>query len=84
MAGDVVFFQALSQDGFVTDANGSAAWQGPYFIPELGFHDFIAGVTAVIIARDTYEKIAAGGKWPYGDAGYRAGDETADRYRCAG
>ena len=64
--GEVVFFQALSQDGFVTDAEGSSAWQGPYFIPELGFHDFIAGVTAVIIARATYDKIAAGGKWPYG------------------
>lgn len=63
---EVVFFQALSQDGFVTDAEGSAAWQGPYFIPELGFHDFIAGVTAVIIARATYDKIAASGKWPYG------------------
>nr|WP_295889746.1 dihydrofolate reductase family protein [uncultured Devosia sp.] len=63
---EVVFFQALSQDGFVTDADGSAAWQGPYFIPELGFHDFIAKVTAVIIARGTYDKIAAGGKWPYG------------------
>ena len=63
--GDVVFFPALSLDGFVTDADGSAAWQGPYFIPELGFHDFIAGVSAVIIARGTYDKIAAGGKWPY-------------------
>jgi dihydrofolate reductase len=63
---DVVFFQALSQDGFVTDADGSAAWQGPYFIPELGFHEFIAGVSAVIIALDSYDKIAAGGKWPYG------------------
>ncbi len=63
---EVVFFQALSQDGFVTDAHGSAAWQGPYFIPELGFHDFIAGVSAVIIAHATYDKIVAGGKWPYG------------------
>ena len=63
---EVVFFQALSQDGFVTDADGSAAWQGPYFIPELGFHDFIARLSAVIIARATYEKIAAGGTWPYG------------------
>lgn len=63
---EVVFFQALSQDGFVADSTGSAAWQGPYFIPELGFHDFIAGVTAVIIARSTYDTIAAGGKWPYG------------------
>lgn len=64
--GEVVFFQALSQDGFVTDAEGSAAWQGPYFIPELGFHNFIAGVTAVILAKSTYDRIAAGGKWPYG------------------
>ncbi|HTO27899.1 MAG TPA: dihydrofolate reductase family protein [Devosia sp.] len=64
--GEVVFFQALSQDGFVTDADGSSAWQGPYFIPELGFHEFIAGVSAVILARATYDKIAAGGKWPYG------------------
>lgn len=63
---EVVFFQALSEDGFVTDSTGSAAWQGPYFIPELGFHDFIAEVTAVIMARATYETIAAGGKWPYG------------------
>jgi dihydrofolate reductase len=64
---EVVFFQALSQDGFVTDADGSVAWQGPYFIPELGFHDFIAGVSAVIMARATYDKIAAAGsKWPYG------------------
>ncbi|MCR6670015.1 dihydrofolate reductase family protein [Devosia ginsengisoli] len=63
---EVVFFQALSEDGFVTDANGSAAWQGPYFIPELGFHDFIAGVTAVITARASYDKIAASGTWPYG------------------
>ena len=63
---EVVFFQALSQDGFVTDANGSAAWQGLYFIPELGFHDFIAGVTAVILAWATYDKIATAGKWPYG------------------
>ena len=63
---EVVFFQALSRDGFVTDSNGSAAWQSPYFTPELGFHDFIAGVTAVIIARAPYEQIAAGGKWPYG------------------
>lgn len=63
---DVVFYQALSLDGFVTDSAGSAAWQGPYFIPELGFHDFIAGVSAVIVAAATYDKIAAGGRWPYG------------------
>ena len=66
MAGDVVFFQALSQDGFVTDSAGSSAWQGPWFIPELGFHDFVAGVSAVIVAAATYDKIAAGGRWPYG------------------
>ena len=66
MAGDVVFFQALSQDGFVTDVQGSASWQEPYFTAELGFHDFIAGVSAVIIARSNYERIAAGGKWPFG------------------
>ncbi|QDZ11077.1 dihydrofolate reductase family protein [Devosia ginsengisoli] len=63
---EVVFFQALSEDGFVTDATGSTAWQGPYFIPELGFHDFIAGVTAVITARANYDKIVASGTWPYG------------------
>jgi len=64
---EVVFYQAVSNDGFVTDKNGSSTWQGPYFIPELGFHDFITGVASVILARSIYDRIVANGTWPYGE-----------------
>ncbi|KKB86739.1 hypothetical protein VW29_00305 [Devosia limi DSM 17137] len=68
MAGnEVVFYQAVSNDGFITDKSGASTWQGPYFIAELGFHEFIAGVASVILARPIYDRIVANGSWPYGD-----------------
>jgi dihydrofolate reductase len=64
---DVVYYAAVSLDGFIAGVDGNVAWLDGYFIPELGFHDFIARMKGVIMGRGTFDKIASLGKWPYGD-----------------
>lgn len=63
---EVVFFAAISRDGFVGDASGSQAWAGAYFIPELGFHDFIAQIGSIIVGGTTLAALVDHGRWPYG------------------
>jgi dihydrofolate reductase len=42
-------------------------WLEGFFVPELGFHDFIKRVGGIIMGRRTFDKIASFGKWPYGE-----------------
>lgn len=63
---DVVYYAAMSLDGFIADAEGKADWLHPFFIPELGFHDFMTQVKGVVMGRRTYDVIEGYGKWPYG------------------
>jgi dihydrofolate reductase len=65
-ATDVVCLAAISRDGFVGDASGSQAWAGAYFVPELGFHDFIAQVRSIIVGGTTLAALVRHGRWPYG------------------
>lgn len=62
---DVVYYAAVSADGCIATADGGVDWLSDYFIPELGFHDFIVRVGGVIMGRGTFDKIAAHGQWPY-------------------
>jgi dihydrofolate reductase len=64
---DVVYYAAVSLDGFIAGKDGDVSWLDGYFIPELGFHDFIKRVGGIIMGRRTFDKIAALGKWPYGE-----------------
>lgn len=63
---DVVYYVAMSLDGYIADAEGKVEWLNPFFIPELGFHDFMAQIKGVVMGRKTYDFIEAYGKWPYG------------------
>lgn len=65
---DIVYYVAMSLDGYIADADDKVDWLNPYFIPELGFHAFMAQVRGVILGRKTYDFIEAYGKWPYGEA----------------
>jgi dihydrofolate reductase len=64
---DVVYYAAISLDGYIAGPDGDVSWLDGYFIPELGFHDFIARIKGVIMGRGTFDKIVSFGKWPYGD-----------------
>lgn len=63
---DVIYYLATSLDGYIADPNGDISWLNDYFIPELGFHDFISRVDSIIMGRHTWDKIQSFGDWPYG------------------
>ena len=62
---DIVYYLAASIDGYIAKSNGDVDWLAPYFIPELGFHDFIEEIGTVAMGRATFEKILSFGQWPY-------------------
>ncbi len=64
---DVVYYAAVSLDGFIAGKDGDVSWLDGFFIPELGFHDFIKRIGGVIMGRKTFDKIVSFGKWPYGE-----------------
>jgi dihydrofolate reductase len=66
-ANDVVYYLAASLDGFIAAPDGDVSWLSEFFIPELGFHEFIKRIGGVIMGRKTFDKIAGFGKWPYGE-----------------
>jgi dihydrofolate reductase len=64
---DVIYYAAVSLDGYIAGQDGDVSWLDGYFIPELGFHNFMARMKGVIMGRGTFDKIVSFGKWPYGD-----------------
>ena len=65
--GRIVYYAAMSADGFIADRDGGVAWLDPYNSPELGYEQFLAGVGAVVLGRKTYEQMLTFGPWPYGE-----------------
>ncbi|MEQ1769826.1 MAG: dihydrofolate reductase family protein [Devosia sp.] len=66
---DIVYYLAASIDGFIAAADGSADWLNDYFVPELGFHSFMARIKGAIMGRTSWDKMVAmtGGKSAYGE-----------------
>ena len=63
----VCVFIGVSVDGFIARSNGDLD-----FLPEgggepHGYNEFIATVDAIVIGRNTFEKVLTFGDWPYGD-----------------
>src|SRR5271165_3464383 len=63
----VSVFIGTSVDGFIARSNGDLD-----FLPEgggepHGYNEFIATIDAIVIGRNTFEKVLTFGDWPYGD-----------------
>jgi dihydrofolate reductase len=59
-------FIATSLDGFIAPANGDLDWLPPGGREEHGYDAFIATVDALVIGRNTFEKVLTFDMWPYG------------------
>jgi len=63
----VSVFIGTSLDGFIARADGALD-----FLPEgggepHGYYEFIAGIDALVIGRNTFETVLAFAEWPYGN-----------------
>lgn len=68
----VYVFIATSLDGFIARADGSIDWleAANTAVPpgeDCGYAEFMAGVDALMMGRNTFEKVLTFGFWPYGD-----------------
>lgn len=60
-------FVGTSVDGFIARANGDLDWLPHGGGEEHGYDAFMATVDALVIGRNTYEKVLSFDPWPYGD-----------------
>ena len=62
-------FIATSLDGYIADSAGGIGFLYAYPDPvdeDMGYHDFIKGVDAILMGRRTYETVIGFGiEWPY-------------------
>jgi dihydrofolate reductase len=63
----VSVFVGTSLDGFIARANGDLDFLPPGGGEPHGYNEFIASVDAIVIGRNTFEKVLTLGPWPYGD-----------------
>ncbi len=59
---------ATSLDGFIATSNGGLDWLMEIPNPEkndYGFADFINGIDALVMGRNTFEKVLTFGEWSY-------------------
>jgi len=59
---------ATSLDGFIATANGGLDWLNEIPNPDnsdYGFAEFMNGIDALVMGRNTFEKVLSFGVWPY-------------------
>ena len=61
----IVYYAAVSVDGFIAAADGSVGWLDPFNSPEFGYEGFLAKVSAMVLGRATYEQALTLGPWSY-------------------
>jgi dihydrofolate reductase len=63
----VSVFVGTSLDGFIARRNGDLDFLPPGGGEPHGYNEFIASVDAIVIGRNTFEKVLTLGPWHYGD-----------------
>ncbi len=59
---------ATSLDGFIATSDGGLDWLYEFPNPEqsdYGYADFISKIDAIVMGRNTFEKVLTFGEWPY-------------------
>lgn len=66
---EVVYYAAMSLDGFIAGPNGEIDWLNKYMATgeDYGFAEFNASIQAILMGRGTYEKSLQFETWPTGD-----------------
>ena len=63
-----IVYIAASLDGYIATPDGGVDWLHEIPNPDqndYGWSEFIGGIDAIIMGRNTYEKVLSFGKWPY-------------------
>ena len=66
---NLIYYVAMSVDGFIADKNGSVAWleKLPPSDSDYGYGRLLSNTDALIMGRKTYEQVISFGEWPYAD-----------------
>jgi dihydrofolate reductase len=65
---DIVYYAAVSLDGFIATPDGGVDWLPPVDAGEdYGYGDFYASVDAILMGSATYETVLRHAAWPYPD-----------------
>lgn len=61
----IVYYAAISVDGFIAASDGNVHFLAPFDPMALGYAEFFAKVQAVVLGRATYDQLLTFGPWPY-------------------
>lgn len=66
---DIVYYVAVSLDGFIATPDGGVGWLAPFEASgeDYGYAAFLSSVDALLLGSRTYEQALTFGPWPYGD-----------------
>lgn len=60
-------FVGISLDGFIARSKGDLDWLPHESGEDLGYDAFMATVDALVMGRNTFDKVLSFGTWPYGE-----------------
>ena len=64
----LILYISVSLDGFIATSDGGLDWLMEIPNPDksdYGFSEFIKGIDAIVMGRNTFEKVLSFGEWPY-------------------
>jgi dihydrofolate reductase len=64
----IFVYIAVSIDGYIATSDGGIEWLMEIPNPDhvdFGFTEFMKGIDAIVMGRNTFEKVLSFGKWPY-------------------